>query len=116
MQKLLKKMEKLPPPKPKARLPPGDIIPSDDEDMNNQDDIDTRLDNPEYIESNARTEFRPGTFEIFAQNSFDIKIKFSHKPPEVFEFIKINLLKSPLFSELSLDNITKLINAMEEKK
>ena len=39
------------PPKPKARLPPGDIIPSDDEDMNNQDDIDTRLDNPEYIES-----------------------------------------------------------------
>ena len=103
------------PPKPKPRLPPGDFIPSDDEDTNNQDDIDPRLDNPEYIESNARTEFRPGTFEIFAQNSFDIKIKYSHKPPEIFEFIKINLMKSPLFSELSLDIITKLINAMEEK-
>ena len=103
------------PPKPKARLPPGDIIPSDDEDMNNQDDIDPRLDNPEYIESNSKPERRPGTFEILPQNIYDIKIKYSHKQPELFEFIKINLMKSPLFSELSLDVLTKCINAMEEK-
>ena len=103
------------PPKPKPRLPPGDIIPSDDEDINDQDDIDPRLDNPEYIESNSRAEPRPGTFEIFSKSSYDIKIKYSIKPPEIFEFIKINLMKSPLFSELSLDVLTKCINAMEEK-
>ena len=111
--KVVEKKSKVPP-KPKPRLPPDDIIPSDEED-NNPDEIDTRLDNKEYIESNSRSERRIGTIELLGQNKQEIKIKFNNKSPEVFEFIKINLMKSPLFSDLSLDILTKCINAMEEK-
>ena len=103
------------PPKPKSRLPPDDIIPSDDEDLNNPDEIDTRLDDPDYIQSNSNQEFRPGLLENLIDNNQEIKIKYSNKPPQLFEFVKINLMKSPLFSELSMDVLTKCINAMEEK-
>ena len=103
------------PPKPKPRLPPDDIIPSDDEDLNNPDEIDTRLDDPDYIQSNSNPDFRRGILENLIDNNQETKIKYHNKSPEIFEFIKINLMKSPLFSELSMDTITKCINAMEEK-
>ena len=112
--KVVEKKSKAPP-KLKPRLPPDEIIPSDDEDINNPDEIDKRLDDPEYIESNIRQERRPGALEIFGQNAQNIKIKYNKKPPEIFEFIKINLLKSPLFSDLSFDVLKKCIDAMEEK-
>ena len=102
-------------PKPKPRLPPEEIIPSDEEDSNNQEEIDNRLDNIEYIKNNIKSEPRPSNFEYLLHNIQDINIQKLDKPPEVFEFIKINLMKSPLFSELSLDILTKCINAMDEK-
>lgn len=103
-------------PKIKPRLPPDDIIPSDDEDLNDPDEIDERLDDPDYIKSNINPNFRPGLLENIIDINKEIKIKNNIKSPELFEFIKINLMKSPLFSELSLDILEKCINAMEEKK
>ena len=111
--KIIEKKNKAPP-KPKPRLPPDEIIPSDDEDIN-PDEIDTRLDDRQYIESNSRAENRPGNFEILGNNIEEVKIKYHNKSPEDFEFMKINLMKSPLFSDLPLDILTKCINAMEEK-
>ena len=37
------------------------------------------------------------------------------KNPDLFEFIRINLIKSPVFSELNLDVLKCIIDAMEEK-
>ena len=50
--------------KQKQRLPPDEIIPSDDEDYNNPDEIDNRLDDIDYIKENAKQEIRPDYFEI----------------------------------------------------
>ena len=112
--KVVEKKSKIPP-KPKPRLPPEEIIPSDDEDYNNPDEIDPRLDNPNFISSNLRVDPRPGTFENFTKNYQEVKYSLYDKPPQLFDFIKINLMKSPLFSELSLDALKKCIDAMEEK-
>ena len=100
-------------PKPKPRLPPEEIIPSDEENNNNPDEIDIRLDDPEYLNANTKFERRPSSFEY----SFlkEVNFKKSNKSTEIFEFIKTNLMKSPLFSELSLNILTKCIEAMEEK-
>ena len=111
--KIVEKKNKVPP-KPKPRLPPDEIIPSDDED-NNPDEIDIRLDDRQYIESNSRGEYRLGTFEILEKNIEEVKIKYHNKSPEDFEFMKINLMKSPLFSDLPLYILEKCINSMEEK-
>lgn len=122
LQNQLKKKEAKPPekkskipPKPKPRLPPDDIMPSDDEDYDKEDDVDTRLDDNEFIKSYSKPEFRTGTFEIYDKNIQDIQIKKIEKTPEIFDFIKINILKSPLFSELSPDVLKTCIDAMEEK-
>ena len=102
-------------PKLKPRLPPDEFIQSDDEEYNNPDEIDPRLDDPDYLESNIKMERRIGTSEIFNNNYMDFKYKKNEKSSELFEFIRINLMKSPLFSELSLDILKKCIDAMEEK-
>ena len=112
--KVVEKKSKIPP-KPKPRLPPEEIIPSDDEDYNNPDEIDPRLDDPNFISSNLRVDPRPGTFENFTKNYQEVKYSLYDKPPQLFDFIRINLMKSPLFSELSLDALKKCIDAMEEK-
>ena len=44
--------------KQKQRRPPDEIIPSDDEDYNNPDEIDHRLDDIDYIKENANQEIR----------------------------------------------------------
>ena len=99
--------------KQKQRLPPDEIIPSDDEDYNNPDEIDHRLDDIDYIKENANQEIRPDYFELNNQNE-KIEIKNNKKSEDIFEFLKINLIKSPLFSELSFDILSKCINAMTE--
>ena len=97
--------------KQKQRLPPNEKIPSDDEDYNNPEEIDNRLDNINFIKENANQEIRPDYFEINNKNK-KIEIKNDMKSDEIFEFIKNNIIKSPLFSELSFDVLTKCIDAM----
>ena len=103
------------PPKPKPRLPPDEFIPSDDEDYENPDEIDPRLEDQNFLEANIRMEPRQGTFEYFTEDYHSIKYKAHEKSHDLSEFIRINLMKSPLFSELSLDILKKCIDAMEEK-
>ena len=99
--------------KQKQRIHPNEIIPSDDEDYNNPEEIDTRLDDINYVKQNASKEIRPDYFEIKNDNQ-KVEIKYNKKPQEIFEFLKLNLIKSPLFSELPFDILTKCINAMNE--
>ena len=121
LQNKLKKEAKMPekkskiPPKPKPRLPPDDIMPSDDDDYEIPEEIDTNLDDKEFLKSFSKPEFRLGTFEVKHPENEEIQIKNTKKPPELFEFIKIGLLKSPMFSELSKDVLKKCIDAMEKK-
>ena len=100
--------------KQKQRLPPDEIIPSDDEDYNNPDEIDNRLDDIDYIKEKAKQEIRPDYFEINNPNE-KITIKNNKKSENIFQFLKSNLIKSPLFSELSFDILSKCINAMTEE-
>ena len=102
--------------KQQQRLAPDEIIPSDDEDYNIPEEIDARLDDINFIKENANEELRPDYFEVNKDQNEKIEIKYNKKPDEIFEFLKINLIKSPLFSELSLDILTKCINAMTEVK
>ena len=102
--------------KQQQRLAPDEIIPSDDEDYNIPEEIDARLDDINFIKENANEELRPDYFEVNKEQNEKIEIKYIKKPDEIFEFLKINLIKSPLFSELSLDILTKCINAMTEVK
>ena len=99
--------------KQKQKLPPDENIPSDDEDYNNPDEIDTRLDDIKYIKENAIKDARPDYFEIKYTNN-NIEINYNKKSEDIFEFLKNNLIKSPLFSELSFDILTKCIEAMTE--
>ena len=121
LQNKLKKEAKMPekkskiPPKPKPRLPPDDIMPSDDDDYEIPEEVDTNLDDKEFLKSYSKPEFRLGTFEVKHPENEEIQIKNTKKPPELFEFIKISLLKSPMFSELPKDVLKKCIDAMEKK-
>ena len=42
-------------------------------------------------------------------------VKMHKKNADLFEFVRINLIKSPVFSELNLDVLKSVIDAMEEK-
>ena len=99
--------------KQRQKLPPEENIPSDDEDYNNPDEIDTRLDDIKYIKENAYSDIRPDYFEVKNINN-NIEINYNKKPENIFEFLKINLIKSPLFSELPFDVLTKCIDALTE--
>ena len=104
-------------PKPKARLPPEENIISDDEDYKNLDDVDPNLDNMDFIknctENNKRFSVTENCFIYDKENLPNIKMH--RKNPDLFEFIRINLIKSPVFSELNLDVLKCIIDAMEEK-
>ena len=104
------------PPKPKPRLPPDEIIVSDDEDYNDNDEIDPNLDNIEYIQNcnlyNKRAAVTENVFNIEEDQS---QIKTFKKSNELIEFMKINLMKSIIFSELSWNLLKQCIDAMEEK-
>ena len=104
------------PPKPKPRLPPEEQIVSDDEDYNNEEEIDENLDNVEYIQNcnlnNKRTAVTENTLTEQDEQS---QIKNHKKNSDIVEFIRINLMKSPLFSELPLAILKQCIDAMEEK-
>ena len=104
------------PPKPKPRLPPDEIIISDDEEYNDNDEVDPNLDNIEYIKNCNLNNKRRGVTE----NNFNLEddptpIKTTKKSNELIEFMKINLMKSPIFSELSWKILKQCIDAMEEK-
>ena len=104
------------PPKPKPRLPPEETIVSDDEDYNNEEEIDENLDNVEYIQkcnlNNKRTAVTENTLSEQDEQS---QIKIHKKNNDIVEFMRINLMKSPIFSELPLSIIKQCIDAMEEK-
>jgi len=104
-------------PKPKPRLPYEDNVLSDDEDYKNLDDVDPNLDNLDFIkncaENNKRISVTENCFVFDKQNL--PAIKTHKKNPELFEFIRINLIKSPVFSELNFDVLKNIIDAMEEK-
>jgi CRP-like cAMP-binding protein len=104
-------------PKPKSRLPYEDNVLSDDEDFKNLDDVDPNLDNLDFIkncaENNKRISVTENCFVFDKQNL--PAIKTHKKNPELFEFIRINLIKSPVFSELNFDVLKNIIDAMEEK-
>ena len=102
-------------PKPKPRLPPDEIIVSDDEDYNDPEEIDQNLDNPEFIQKCNNDNRRIAVTENCSTEDDDIPIKTYKKNNELIEFMRINLMKSPIFSELSLDVLRKCIDAMEEK-
>ena len=121
-QKLLKKDAKASekkskaPPKPKPRLPPDEVIVSDDEDYNNPEEIDENLDNPDFIQKCNLTNKRIAVTEnCLSEQDEQSQIKTYKKNIELIEFIRINLMKSPLFSELPLGVLRQCIDAMEEK-
>ena len=104
-------------PKPKPRLPYEDNVLSDDEDYKNLDDVDPDLDNLDFIKNCAENNKRISVTEncfIFDKQSLPA-IKTHKKNPDLFEFIRINLIKSPVFSELNFDVLKNIIDAMEEK-
>lgn len=121
LQNKLKKEAKMPekkskiPPKPKPRLLPDDIMPSDDDDYEIPEEVDTNLDDKDFLKLYSKPDFRLGTFEVKHPENEEIQIKNTKKPPELFELIKISLLKSPMFSELPKDALKKCIDAMEKK-
>ena len=99
--------------KQRQKLPPDENIPSDNEDYNNPDEIDTRLDDIKYIKENSNKDIRLDYFEIKNKNN-NIEINYNKKPENIFEFLKTNLIKSPLFSELPFDVLTQCIDALTE--
>ena len=103
------------PPKPKPRLPPDEVIISDDEDYNDPDEIDQNLDNVEFIQKCNLNNKRIAVTENSLPDEDDGPIKTYKKSNELIEFMRINLMKSPIFSELSLDVLKQCIDAMEEK-
>ena len=104
------------PPKPKPRLPPDEIIVSDDEDYNDMDEIDPNLDNVEFIQKCNLNNKRVAVTENCVNDEDDIgKIKTYKKSQELIEFMRINLIKSPIFCELPQDILRQCIDAMEEK-
>ena len=113
--KVAEKKSKIPP-KPKPRLPPDEIIDSEDEDYSDNDEIDENLDNIEYIQKcnldNKRTAVTENTLSEKDEQS---QIKIYKKDNELFEVMRMNLMKSPLFSELPQEVLAQCIDAMEEK-
>ena len=104
------------PPKPKPRLPPDEIIVSDDEDYNDMDEIDPNLDNVEFIQKCNLNNKRVAVTENCVNDEDDIgQIKTYKKSHELIEFMRINLIKSPIFCELPQDILRQCIDAMEEK-
>ena len=104
------------PPKPKPRLPPDEIIVSDDEEYNNPDEINENLDNPEFIQKcNLNNKRIAVTENCISEQDEPVQIKTYKKNSELIEFIRINLMKSPIFSELPLGVLRQCIDAMEEK-
>ena len=103
------------PPKPKPRLPPDEIIVSDDEDYDDPEEIDQNLDDPEYIQKCNNNNKRRAVTENCITEDDDLPIKTYKKNHELIEFMRINLMKSPVFSELPLEILRKCIEAMEEK-
>ena len=104
------------PPKPKPRLPPDEIMVSDDEDYNDMDEIDQNLDNLEFIKKcNLNNKRIAVTENCFREEEEQIPIKTFKKSNELIEFMRINLMKSPIFSELPMDILRQCIEAMEEK-
>ena len=104
------------PPKPKPRLPPDEIIVSDDEDYNDMDEIDPNLDNVEFIQKCSLNNKRVAVTENCVNDEDDIgQIKTYKKSHELIEFMRINLIKSPIFCELPQDILRQCIDAMEEK-
>ena len=103
-------------PKPKPRLPIEENIQSDDEDYKNLDDVDENLDNLDYIKSCIENNKRNSVTENCFNFDKDLpNIKTHKKNADLFEFIRINLIKSPVFSELNFDILKCMIDAMEEK-
>ena len=104
------------PPKPKPRLPPEEQIVSDDEDYKNEEEIDENLDNVEYIQNcNLNNKRSAVTENTLSEQDEQSQIKVHKKNSDIVEFMRINLMKSPLFSELPLPVIKQCIDAMEEK-
>ena len=104
------------PPKPKPRLPPDETMVSDDEDYNDMDEIDQNLDNLEFIKKcNLNNKRIAVTENCFREEDEQIPIKTFKKSNELIEFMRINLMKSPIFSELPMDILRQCIDAMEEK-
>ena len=104
-------------PKPKPRLPPDEIIISDDEDYNDIDEIDENLDNIEFIQKcNLKNRRIAITENPLDDEEYQTPIKNFKKSNDLIEFMRINLMKSPIFSELPMDVLMKVIDAMEEKE
>ena len=113
--KVSEKKSKIPP-KPKPRLPPDENIISEDEDYNNKDEIDENLDNIEYIQKcNLNNKRVAVTENTLSEQDEQSQIKMYKKNNELYEVMRINLMKSPIFSELSQDVLRQCIDAMEEK-
>ena len=104
------------PPKPKPRLPPDELIVSDDEDYNDMDEIDQNLDNVEYIQKCNLNNRRIALTENVINDEEDTgQIKTHKKSNELIEFMRINLIKSPIFCQLPQEILKQCIDAMEEK-
>ena len=104
------------PPKPKPRLPPEEQIVSDDEDYNNEEEIDENLDNVEFIQNcNLNNKRSAVTENTLSEQDEQSQIKIHKKNSDIVEFMRISLMKSPLFSELPLPILKQCIDAMEEK-
>ena len=104
------------PPKPKPRLPPDELIVSDEEDYNDMDEIDQNLDNVEYIQKCNLNNRRIALTENVINDEEDTgQIKTHKKSNELIEFMRINLIKSPIFCQLPQEILKQCIDAMEEK-
>ena len=100
----------------RARLPQEENVQSDDEDYKNLDDIDINLDNLDYIKSRIENNKRISVTENCVIFDKDMpNIKTHKKSAEIFEFVRIHLINSPIFSELNYDILKCIIDAMEEK-
>jgi len=73
------------------------------------------LDNVEFIQKCNLNNKRIAVTENTIPDEDDTPIKTYKKNNELIEFMRINLMKSPIFSELSLDVLKQCIDAMEEK-
>ena len=77
------------PPKPKPRLPPDEVIISDDEDYNDPDEIDQNLDNVEFIQKCNLNNKRIAVTENTIPDEDDTPIKTYKKNNELIKFIFI---------------------------
>ena len=90
--------------KQKQRLAPDEIIPSDDEAYNLPEEIDTRLDDIQFIKENANQEMRPDYFEVnTGSNIFFLKAENK----ELREKWVKALTKAKLEGEKSIREILK---------